>query len=126
LESIVPPTDLSGLSILVVEDEAIIALMIEDMLSLLGCTSVLHASAVAPALVLLAEEKPNAALLDVNLGGEPAYAIAERLEALQIPFIFASGYGSVGLPPRWSQRPVIQKPFTPEMLAAKLLSLLRG
>ena len=121
-----PPTDLSGLSILVVEDEAIIALMIEDMLSPLGCTSVLHASAVAPALVLLAEEKPDAALLDVNLGGEPAYAIAERLEALQIPFIFASGYGSVGLPPRWSQRPVIQKPFTPEMLAAKLLSLLRG
>lgn len=126
MESNLPSSDLSGLSILVVEDESVIALMIEDMLSLLGCTSVLHASAVASALALLAEGKPDAALLDVNLGGEPAYAIAERLEALQIPFVFASGYGSVGLPPRWSQKPVIQKPFTPEMLAAKLLSLLRG
>ena len=49
--------------------------------------------------------------IDVNLRGEMAFPVAERLEAEKIPFLFATGYGQAGLPERWRQRPVIQKPF---------------
>src|SRR5690242_1498484 len=91
---------LAGLKILVVEDEAIISFLIEDMLLSLGCASVMHAGAVKQALSVLAQEMPDAAVLDVNLAGEPGYAIAERLEENGVPFVFATGYGESGLPAR--------------------------
>ena len=85
---------LEGSRILVVEDESIISLMIEDMLIHLGCATVWQASRVEAALTLLDNERPDAALLDINLAGEPAYPIAERLEGVRIPFVFATGYYS--------------------------------
>ena len=113
---------LAGLKILVVEDEAIISFLIEDMLLSLGCASVMHAGAVKQALIALAEQTPDAAVLDVNLAGEPGYAIAEKLEEGGVPFVFATGYGEGGLPARWREKPVIQKPFTLESLEAALRS----
>lgn len=111
---------LAGLKLLVVEDEAIISFLIEDMLLSLGCASVAHASSVKQAISLLSEQTPDAAVLDVNLAGEPGYAVAEKLEEGGIPFVFATGYGGTGLPARWRERPVIQKPFTLESLEAAL------
>jgi len=111
---------LAGLKVLVVEDEAIISFLIEDMLLSLGCASVAHAGTVKQAVNLLSEQTPDAAVLDVNLAGEPGYAVAEKLEEDGIPFVFATGYGGAGLPARWRERPVIQKPFTLESLEAAL------
>jgi CheY-like chemotaxis protein len=115
---------LDGLKILVVEDESIISFLIEDMLLALGCGSVWHAGAVAQAIALLNERRPDAAVLDLNLSGEPAYPIAENLEARGIPFVFATGYGAAGVAKRWTGKPVVQKPFTLESLETALRSAL--
>lgn len=111
---------LAGLNVLVVEDEAIISFLIEDMLLSLGCASVAHAGTVKQAINVLSEQMPDAAVLDLNLAGESGYAVAEKLEEGGIPFVFATGYGETGLPARWRERPVIQKPFTLESLGSAL------
>jgi CheY-like chemotaxis protein len=96
----------------------------EDMLTELGCAAVLHASRVKDALALLDNERPDVAMLDVNLAGEQAYPIAERLAAIDVPFVFATGYGSEGIPPDWASRPVVQKPFTLDMLGRAITAAL--
>jgi hypothetical protein len=65
-------------------------------------------------------------LLDVNLGGELAFPVAERLDAETVPFVFATGYGRKGIPPVWAGRPVIQKPFDIDVLTDALKPLLAG
>jgi CheY-like chemotaxis protein len=115
-------TPLGGLKVLVVEDEAIVSFLIEEMLLTLGCDAVWHAGGVPQAMALLNERRPDAAVLDLNLSGESAEPIAESLEAQGIPFVFATGYGVAGLPKRWAEKPVIQKPFTLESLEAALRS----
>ena len=72
---------LNGLRVLVVEDESIVSFLLEDMLSELGCQVIGHASNVRQALSLLAQQKPDAAVLDVNLRGEMAFPVAETLVA---------------------------------------------
>ena len=101
----------SGLTAFVVEDEAIIAFMIEDMLHELGATKVVHASTVPKALAVLDSAKPDIGILDVNVAGTSVYGVAEALKARGVPFAFASGYGRGGLAPEWADTPVIQKPF---------------
>ena len=115
---------LEGLTVLVVEDETIVSFMIEDMLAELGAAEVRHAGGVAAALRLIEARPPDAAVLDVNLGGEPVHAVAERLAAAGVPFLFATGYGRQGVPPPWADRPVIQKPFPTEALAAAMRKVL--
>ncbi|HEX8167550.1 MAG TPA: response regulator [Beijerinckiaceae bacterium] len=115
-----PSLPLEGLSVLVVEDETIVAFMIEDMAAELGAAEVRHAGGVAAALKLIAARRPDAAVLDVNLGGAPIHPVAERLDALAVPFVFATGYGRQGVPPQWAGRPVLQKPFPAEALARVL------
>jgi two-component SAPR family response regulator len=115
---------LGGLKILVVEDETMLFFLAEDMLTELGCAGVLHASRVKDALALLASERPDVAMLDVNLAGEKAYPIAERLVDIDVPFVFATGYGSEGIPSNWASRPVVQKPFTLDMLGRAILAAL--
>lgn len=116
---------LEGLSVLVVEDESIVSLMVESMLTELGCAQVWYASGVSEALEILAERTPDAAVLDVNLAGEQVYPVARRLAAEAIPFIFASGYGGSGIEREWGARPVIQKPFHSNTLAAALATALQ-
>jgi CheY-like chemotaxis protein len=115
---------LEGLTVLIVEDETIISFLMEDMAAELGAAEIWHAAGVAEALELLAERRPDAAVLDVNLGGEPAYPVAERLAALKVPFVFATGYGRQGVPPGWESRPVLQKPFPVETLARGMREVL--
>lgn len=115
-----------GLRVLVVEDEAILFLLLEDMLSELGCAEAWHATTVGDALALLDERRPDAAMLDVNLRGEAAYSIASRLDQADIPFVFVTGYGQGGIPGQWSARPVIPKPFELDTLASPLRSVLGG
>ena len=115
---------LTGLCVLVVEDEAVVSLLIESMLEDLGCREILYASGVQEALEILSKRTPDAAVLDVNLAGEPAYPIARRLASSAVPFIFATGYGIGGVHEDWTGRPVIQKPFQSDMLASALASAL--
>lgn len=115
---------LEGLRILVVEDEAIVSLLIEDMLLELGCGGVWHATSINQALELLENRKPDAAVLDVNLTGERVYPIASQLESAGVPFIFATGYGRGGIDREWLSRPAIQKPFEVSTLESALSSVL--
>jgi DNA-binding response OmpR family regulator len=117
---------LHGAKVLIVEDETLISFLIEDMLHELGCAEIWHAAAVKQALAILDDRCPDVALLDVNLGHELVYPLAARLEEEQIPFVFATGYGRKGLAERWSDRPVVQKPFAREALEAALGAALRN
>lgn len=119
-----PPAPLAGLDVLLVEDEIIIAFMVEDALMELGCHLVFHAGTIGEALGILDQHRPHVAVLDVNLGDGTAYPVAERLQALGIPFVFATGYGLRGLDPRWAATAVLQKPFDARVLAAALRTAL--
>jgi len=113
-----------GVRILLVEDETVVSFLIEDMLKELGCANIWHASGVRQAIAILRDRQPDAAVLDVNLAGEPGYPIAEHLESAQIPFLFVTGYGRHGIPDQWAAKPTIQKPFRYATLATMLGSLL--
>jgi CheY-like chemotaxis protein len=109
--------------VLIVEDDPIIALDFEDTILGLGVKAVRTAGNVARALDFIADRSPDFALLDVSLIREKSFAVAERLEALKIPFIFITGYGAdVGLPPAFAGRPRLPKPYSTDALKALLRS----
>jgi CheY-like chemotaxis protein len=109
-----PAGKLQGLRVLVVEDEALVSMLLEDMLADHGCEVAGAASRIGQALEMIADEAIvfDAAILDVNLGGEPIFPVAEALAAQGTPFVFATGYGAGGLPDSWRSRPTLQKPFS--------------
>jgi DNA-binding NtrC family response regulator len=74
---------------------------------------------------LVRSAEADAAILDVNLGGDPVFPIAETLVSRRIPFIFASGYGSANLPDKWQSFPTLPKPFTADQVADTLRNLLQ-
>jgi DNA-binding response OmpR family regulator len=77
------------------------------------------------AIDLLERGHFDAAVLDVNLGGEPVFPLADRLCARGVPILFATGYGASGLPASYAHHPVLQKPYPPEQLAPTVAGLLR-
>jgi CheY-like chemotaxis protein len=112
---------LLGRRVLVVEDEMMIAMLVEDMLAELGCVAVGPAHALDVALDLARTELDlDAALLDVNLGGQPVYEVADALRAKGVPAIFSTGYGDAGLREIDRGALVLQKPFRAGDLAAAL------
>lgn len=117
---------LERLNVLIVEDEAIISFLIEDMLLELGCGNVVNVAGILEAFSAIEEGRPDVAVLDVNLDGVEVYPVAEKLKAIGVPFVFTTGYGSEGLKPEWAQTPVVQKPFRADMLAKALVSVLAG
>jgi CheY-like chemotaxis protein len=102
---------LSALKVLVVEDEALVSMLVEDMLTDLGCLVVGPAAEIEEALRLVGDADIDAALLDVNLGGRPIFPVADALKARGVPFAFASGYGEAGLSEAHRGALVLQKPF---------------
>jgi CheY-like chemotaxis protein len=117
------PADCQGLpnDVLIVEDDAIIALDFEDTLLGFGVKTVRTAGSVARALKLIAERVPDFALLDIGLVSERSFAVADRLQALQIPFVFITGYSAdMGLPEGLKGTPMLPKPCTTEILQAAL------
>jgi CheY-like chemotaxis protein len=106
--------------ILVVEDETMVAMLLEDILEELGCTVIGPAVRVTEALEMLEAEPVDGALLDVNLLGETSYRIADALAQRDCPFVFTTGYGAAGLDEAYRDRPVLQKPFTRDRLAETL------
>lgn len=119
---------LSGKRVLLVEDEALVAMLVEDMLADEGCVVAATASRLTEALSMAkdASLEFDFAILDVNLAGEPAFPVAEILAARGVPFVFATGYGAGGLPEAWKGRPTLQKPFTSVDVHAVLTRLAGG
>ena len=118
--------ELSGLRILVVEDEAMIAMLIEDQLDELGCIVATQAASVSEGLAAVAATPVDAAVLDVNLRGEFSYVIADALAARHVPYLFITGYGQCGLDPAYQDRPVLQKPFMTDRLGEALIGLMEA
>jgi len=100
-----------GMRLIIVEDEVLAAMMLEDLLNDLGCEVVASFGAVGQALEWLRGQVdlPDGAVLDVNLGGEMVFPFAEALAERQVPFAFATGYGSLS-DLRFSDTPLIHKP----------------
>jgi CheY-like chemotaxis protein len=111
---------LRGLRVLLVEDEAIVSMLIEEYLEELGCTLAGVASRLKQALALADSLPLDAAVLDVNLAGELSYPVAELLRLRNVPFVFVSGYGVTGLPETLRTSPALAKPFRPMQLAQAL------
>jgi CheY-like chemotaxis protein len=111
------PTPKSGLQVLVVEDESMVAMLIEDMLTDLGHHVVATSGSMSNARNLVSDKNADLAILDVYLNGEETYPFAASLTSRKIPFIFATGYGSFGIKAEWSGVPVLQKPFQASELA---------
>jgi CheY-like chemotaxis protein len=118
--------ELSNREVLVVEDEMMIAMLIEDMLEEFGCKLVGPATSVPRALELIANESIEIAILDLNLNGQDTYAIADALQQKNVSFIFATGYGSAGLRKEYENRPILQKPFQQKDLEIALVQTLGG
>jgi CheY-like chemotaxis protein len=116
---------LAGRKVLVVEDEPLVAMMIEDMLTDLGHTVVGPAMQLADGLRLAETAQFDAAVLDINLNGVRSFPVADVLQARGIPFLFATGYGG-GEALEGRQEPVIQKPYQMERLAEMLTALTEG
>lgn len=117
---------LEGLRILVVEDEYLIATLIEDVLEMSGCAVAGPVSRLAAALDAAARENCAAAILDVNLAGQRIDPVAEILSQRNIPFLFVTGYAADALPKEHAARPCLHKPFKTAELLSTLSSMIAG
>ena len=115
---------LEGRRVLVVEDETLVAMLVEDMLIDAGAQVLGPVATVAAALQLIQTERPDVAVLDLNLAGETSEPIADALTGMNVPFVVASGYGQAGVPTRHANVPVLAKPYAPEELTQALARLL--
>jgi CheY-like chemotaxis protein len=107
--------------VLIVEDDPIIAIDFEDTILGFGVKTVRTATSVARALQIIAYRRPDFALLDVALARENTFSLAEELDALQIPYVFVTGYGAdVQLPAAMGGKPRLVKPCSSEALEAAL------
>jgi CheY-like chemotaxis protein len=112
--------------VLIVEDDVMIRMLMEDMLSDLGFAVAAQASKVHEALAALKSTAIDVAILDVNLSGETTGPVAEALAARGTPFVFATGYGEHGLPEQFRDRPLLKKPFQIDGLKRMLDTALAG
>ncbi|HSY57429.1 MAG TPA: response regulator [Bradyrhizobium sp.] len=110
-------TQSSGGSVFLVEDEVMIRMMVADMLGELGYRIAAEAGEINEAIKLAQSIEFDLAILDVNVNGKVISPVADLIAARNRPFIFATGYGSSGLPAEYRDRPALQKPFQIETLA---------
>lgn len=114
----------AGKRILLVEDEALVAMLLEDMVAELGATVVGLESRVDLAVACAESEELDAAILDINLGGQRSYAVADALRLRGVPFVFATGYGEVGVDAAHRGAPVLIKPYSIDDVARALRTVL--
>jgi CheY-like chemotaxis protein len=113
----------SGKRVLVVEDEPMIRLLLDDMLSDLGYIMAAEAGRLDEALEVARQGEFDVAILDVNLNGQPIAPVVEVLVKRGVPFVFVSGYARRGIPDAHSRIPLLQKPFQVEGLARALAAV---
>ena len=115
-QAVAVPQILVGNRLLLVEDEALVAMALKDMLTELGFEVVGAFNKVTEALAVVTNQDVNAAVLDVNLGGELIYPVADSLVAKGVPFVFITGYGAEAIDDRFASYRVLQKPIQRQML----------
>lgn len=103
--------------ILIVEDEMLIAMLLQDILRDLGHEPIGPAMRLETALTASAKDDFDLAILDINLGGKQSFPVADHLASRNIPFFFASGYGRAGLAEPHMNVPVVQKPYDAEQIS---------
>jgi CheY-like chemotaxis protein len=101
---------------LVVEDELMIRMLLEDMLTDIGYDVVASAGRLEEAMRFARDADFDVAILDLNLAGQSVAPVAAILEQRGRPFVFATGYGERGLPEQYRGRPTLQKPFQQDNL----------
>lgn len=114
---------LSGLRAIVVEDEALISMLLKDILEELGCRVIGTAARIGAGLELLEKERPDFVLLDVNLQGQTSYPIADILIERKIPFVFMTGYDVIDCGGKYKECPLVHKPVGLKELEELLLKL---
>ncbi|MBD7940383.1 response regulator [Brevundimonas guildfordensis] len=115
----------SGRRVLIVEDESLVAMLLETILVDLGCDVVGPESNIEDGLnAASGTSRLDAALLDVNVAGQEIFPVAEALKARGVPFVFSTGYGEAGLPEHWRGNPTVQKPFTEGAIRDALMTAL--
>ena len=112
--------------VLIVEDEAFVVMLIEDMLAELGFEIAGVASRVAAAMPLVATLDFDLAILDVNLNGEMSFPVADAIAGKGVPYLFATGYGRPAIATEHAHRPVIKKPFSIQDLGSAIKAALSG
>jgi two-component SAPR family response regulator len=119
------PKDLTGLRVLVLEDEALLSMLLEDVLGELGCTLVGPYGHNEEALAFLAANPAGVdfGILDVNVSGHRSDAVALEFDRLGVPFVFSTGYDESALDQRWRNKPCLRKPFRPADLERILLDV---
>lgn len=115
----------AGARILVAEDEFLVYLMLEEELRANGYSVLGPFASLAATREMLAREPVDLVLLDINMGGEMAWPIADELAGRNIPFIFLSGYGADTLPLRFRDAPRMGKPYDSALLLAEIRRLLK-
>ena len=116
---------LQGRRVLVIEDESLVAMLLETILDDMGCSVIGPESNIDDGLrSAMGEASLDAALLDVNVAGREVFPVAEALRARGVPFVFSTGYGEAGLPDHWRGHPTIQKPFTEGAIRDALMKAL--
>jgi CheY-like chemotaxis protein len=116
---------LEGRTILVVEDESLVAMLLETILEDMGCATLGPISTVEEALSVVGDGQAfDGALLDVNVAGKEVFPVAQALKERGVPFVFSTGYGEGGLPPEWRGQATIQKPFTEDAVRQALMDAL--
>ncbi len=116
--------DLRGIRVFLVEDESLIMMLLEDIMVDLECEVARSALTLKEALEAALTVDAQAAILDINLAGDPIFPVAERLAARGIPLIFASGYGATTLPDAWKDRTTLPKPFSANQVEVALRTAL--
>ena len=116
---------LQGVKVLVVEDEYLVAALMEDILASAGCVVTGPIPRLAQALDAASSEACDVAVLDINLAGARVYPVAEILAQRNVPFVFVTGYGPNALPPKYAKQPRICKPFRMAELLATISDIVK-
>ena len=119
------PAELTGLRVLVLEDEALLAMLLEDVLVDLGCAVIGPFDRIEPALTALKTHPDSVdfGILDVNIAGQRSDAVALELDRLGVPFVFSTGYDESALDLLWRSKPCLRKPFRPADVERILLEV---
>ncbi len=113
-------TSLTGIRVLVVEDEGMVAMLIEEMLEDLGCVVVDSVARLAKASSVARTIDVDLAMLDVNIAGQLVFPVAAILRDRNIPILFSTGYGVSGLQGEFALLPVLHKPFSQSALQEQI------
>ncbi len=126
-EECMSPDLLRGQRILVVEDDALLAMTVEDVLREAGADTVGPAATLASAKALVAEDNLSAAVLDIRLDSDEVWPVARLLAKDGVPFVFLTGqFDRTALPAEWAQRPILSKPARPMQIVGALALLNEG